>query len=188
MDRTQQNRSDEALMKHLQSGNEAAFNALYHRYSAKLHGFFWRMLNKDKVVAEDFTQQLFMKIIEHKGRFDSNQKFSTWAYTIASNMVKNEYRRRERQSKRVVMAKNWQRDQSLNFLKDMDADIWKNRLQKAINNLEEKHQQCFILRHQQGLSIKEISEITQCPEGTVKSRLHYALKSLSGQLKKVRHL
>jgi len=188
LNKIEQNISDEQLMKRLQLGNEAAFNALYHRYSSKLYGFFWRMLNKDKVAAEDFTQQLFMKIIENKSRFDSNHKFSTWVYTIASNLVKNEYRRRERQSKRVVMAKHWQKDNSLDFIENMDAKIWSNRLQKSIENLDEKHRQCFILKHQEGLSIKDISKIIQCPEGTVKSRLHYALKHLSGQFEKVRHL
>ena len=58
---------------------------------------------------------------------------------------------------------------------------------RAIDSLDEKHRQCFLLRHQQGCSIKEISEIIQCPEGTVKSRLHYALKHLSGKLRKVRY-
>ncbi len=170
-------------MQRLQTGDELAFNALYQRYSAQLYAFFWRMLNQNKAIAEDFTQQLFMKIIEHKEKFDTKQKFSSWAYTLASNMVKNEYRSRERQSKRVVMARHWQKDNSLDFLKGMDTEIWQKRLQKAIASLEEKHRQCFVLRHQQGLSIKEISAITQCPEGTVKSRLHYALKHLSGRLK-----
>ena len=118
-------------MQQLQAGDEQAFNALYHRYSAKLHAFFWRMLNKDTAVAEDFTQQLFMKIIEHSGRFDTKKVFSTWVYTLASNMVKNEYRNRDRQSKRVEMAQYWQDDDSLNFLQGLDEEVRNNRLQKG---------------------------------------------------------
>jgi len=174
-------------MQQLQAGDEQAFNEIYHRYSGKLHAFFWRMLNKETTVAEDFTQQLFMKIIENKKRFDSQQKFSTWIYTLASNMVKNEYRSRERQSKRIHLIKYWQHDNSLDFLYNMDQPIREQRIQRAIDSLEKKHRQCFLLRHQQGLSIKEISKIIQRPEGTVKSRLHYALKYLSEKLKKVRY-
>ena len=103
------------------------------------------------------------------------------------NMIKNEYRSRDRQSKRVHMALHWQKDISLDFLHELDEDIRNRRLQNAIDSLDEKHRQCFLLRHQEGLSIKEVSVILQCPEGTVKSRLHYALKHLSVRLEKVRY-
>ena len=174
-------------MKRIAKGDELAFNVLYQRYGSKMYHFFWRMLYKNKTVAEDFTQQLFLKIIEHKERFDANQSFSTWIYTLASNMIKNEYRSKDRQLKRVEMAKHWQVDNSLDFIQEMDQAFRKNRINAAIQSLDDKHKECFILRHQQGCSIKEISEITQCPEGTVKSRLHYALKHLSVKLKKVRY-
>lgn len=186
MQKIDRHTKDEELMQELVKGNEQAFNALYQRYADKLHAYFWRMLNKDKEQAADFTQQLFLKLIEHKSSFDSNKRFKTWIYTLAANMVKNEYRSRERLSKRIPMAVHWLKDDSLSFLDNMDADIRQKRLENAIESLDKKHKECFLLRHQQGCSIKEISRILQCPEGTVKSRLHYALKVLSKRLKKVR--
>jgi len=53
-----------------------------------------------------------------------------------------------------------------------------------IDQLDDQHRQCFVLRWQEDLSVRDISEIVGCPEGTVKSRLHYALKQVSEKVKK----
>ena len=90
--------SDEALMSRIAKGNTAAFELLYDRYSNRMHAFFRRMLGNDSELANDFLQELFMKIIEKPKAFDVERRFSTWIYTVASNMCKNEYRRRERQT------------------------------------------------------------------------------------------
>ena len=64
----------------------------------------------------------------------------------------------------------------------MDNEIFNQHLQEAINKLDERHRLCFILRYQEEKSVAEISDVLGCPLGTVKSRVHYALKKLAIQL------
>jgi len=64
----------------------------------------------------------------------------------------------------------------------LDRSLFTARLTDALEELEDIHRTCFILRYQEELSIKEISEVMDCPEGTVKSRLYYALRKLSDKL------
>ena len=170
-------------MHALQAGKESAFNELYSRYGDKLYAYFWRALAQEKEVAEDFTQQLFLKLIEKKETYDPARKFSTWLFTLAANMVKNEYRRRSRAAKHQARM-NFSFEAEQDWLARMDDAFWQQRLDSALAELAEKHRQVFLLRYQQELTIKEISGIVGCPEGTVKSRLHYAIQYLAKQLDK----
>lgn len=85
--------SDEEWFTLMQKGHTDAFDEIYNRYGQKLFGFFYKMLWKNKELAEDFTQDLFVKLIHKKELFNTNKSFSTWLYSIANNMCKNEYRK-----------------------------------------------------------------------------------------------
>ncbi len=177
--------SDEQLMQLIGKGNDKAFAELYDRYSNKMHYYFYRMLYQNKEKADDFTQDLFMKLIEKANLFDSNRKLSTWLYTIAANMCKNEYRRKERNivsSQLPPYADEFFLADETVITEVLDKKLFQEHLQNAIEGLDEIHQQCFVLRYQEELSVKEISEILNCPEGTVKSRIHYSLKKLAQKL------
>ena len=84
--------TDEELMHFIINGEEFAFNELYKRYAKKLLGYFTRMLNYDKNMAEDALQDVFLKIAEAPTKFDNSRSFRTWVFTIASNQCKNFYR------------------------------------------------------------------------------------------------
>ena len=104
-------------------------------------------------------------------------------------MCKNEYRSRSRRGTPESISEELIRqvaDPGMTdpyFSNPIDRKQFEKELSAAIERLEWPHRQCFILRFQEGLPIKEISEIAGCPEGTVKSRLYYAIRKLSGQLK-----
>ncbi len=171
---------DEDLMKSIGNGDTKAFNELYVRYSKKMHAFIFNMLNSDNEKSQDLLQDLFMKIIEKNHLFDTNKKFSSWLYSIAANLCKNEFRK----SKPNVSIEN-----HLNIGNDIsgideiiDRKIFKKSLSKEIDKLDENHKMVFILRYNDNLSIKEVAEIMECSEGTVKSRLFYTLKKLSDKL------
>src|SRR3954463_9705995 len=87
--------SDEELMFCLNSGEDLAFDELYGRYSKRLLGYFIRMLNFDKNLAEDALQDLFLKIAEAPEKFDNNRSFKTWIFSVASNSCKNYYRHKK---------------------------------------------------------------------------------------------
>ena len=127
-----------------------------------------------------------MKIIEQPQAFDTSRRFSTWFYTVAANMVKNEYRRRGRKpSLHPLPEEGLAHSDTEELLAKLDAPIQRQNLELAVQQLSAKHRECFLLRYQEELSVQQISEIIGCPEGTVKSRLHYALRTLGKQLKKL---
>jgi len=181
--KTYQNYSDEDLMRDITKGSERAFEELYERYSGRMHSHFYRMLWQDSEKADDFTQDLFMKIVERPEMFDPNRRFSTWLYTVAGNMIKNEYRRNSKY-KFTNNVPDGEVVECHAYLPDaIDRALFEQELQTAVNGLQDHHKECFVLRYQEEKSIREISEIVGCPEGTVKSRLFYSVKKLSDKLK-----
>lgn len=179
-EKTYKSLPDEQLMRRLASeGCESSFGELYDRYSERMHRYFYQTLGRDAHRADDFTQELFMKVVEKTALFDPERRFSTWLYTVAGNMVKNEYRRLSRKSEPPLVEDFL----SENFSEDIDNQIFEQHLQLALDELDETQRQCFLLRYQQDLSVREIAEILDCPEGTVKSRMFYTLKKLGNRLR-----
>jgi RNA polymerase sigma-70 factor (ECF subfamily) len=181
---TYQNLRDEDLMQRSSRGDKKAFKELFTRYQPKMYRYFFRMLGQEKELANDFTQDLFLKIIEKGSLFNPEKSFSVWIYAIAGNMMKNEYRRRGRQSQ----TKEWP-DYLLENGLDIDLDqldrpLFRTAMKKALDSLDDTHRNCYLLRFQEELSIQEISEILDCPQGTVKSRLFYAMKKIVRLMKK----
>lgn len=172
--------TDETLMRHIARRNERAFAALYDRYSARMYRYFYRMLWRDAEKARDFTQELFVKIIEKPHLFDPRRNFRAWLYALAANLCKNEYRRKSPAELYLPEPEAAWQDA---YLPDrIDRLHFESCLREAIEQLGETHKQCFVLRYQEELSVAEIAQILDCPEGTVKSRLHHALQKVAGRL------
>lgn len=179
------NLPDEELMQLLQQGNRNAFSALYDRYAALLNRYFFRMLWQDREKAEDFVQDLFLKIIRSPESYDTTRPFKTWLFTVAMNMCKNEYRKSE---VRKVAAQEIG-NTSMKFtradepVERIDRKEMMERLDLAVQELEPHHREAFLLRYEQNLSMKEMGEVMECSEGTAKSRLFYAVRKLTEKLK-----
>lgn len=179
--------SDEDLMFHLGNGEELAFDELYGRYGKRLLGYFMRMLNFDRGDAEDALQDIFLKIAEAPEKFDRSRSFKTWVFSIASNYCKNYYRH-----KKVVMESEEELVYTEGFAHEsffagmssrLDAAQFRQMLDEALSELPPAKKEAFILKYQEEKSIAEIAFIQGCPEGSVKSRLHYTLKVLEERLK-----
>jgi RNA polymerase sigma factor (sigma-70 family) len=177
-------KSDEELMSLLTKGGQSAFDELYNRYSKPLLNFFYRMLNKDRKKAEDMLHDLFLKIIEEPERFDQTRTFSTWFYTLAGNMVKNEYRSREVQYEYEIQSRNQSTETIENQAENIDRQVFNKRLQTEIDKLDSNAKTLFNLRFVEEMSVKQIAEIMEIPEGTVKSRLFYITRQLAKKLSK----
>ena len=177
--------TDEELMQMIAKGDSMAFEELYDRYSKPMVNYFCRMLWKDREKAQDFMQDLFTKIVNRPDQYDSSRNFKTWLYSIANNMCKNEYRKQEVRKNTVKMTHEniIVYDESPEKSRLMDAEVFNEMLDKELEELEEVQRSTFLMRFKMELSIKEIAEIHQCSEGTVKSRIFYTLKKLSEKLK-----
>lgn len=170
-------------------GEERAFQELVERYQTRLLNFIYRTVG-DRERAEDLVQEVFIRVYRHLHRFDPSKKFSTWIYTIASNLAKNELRNRSRNPLVLfqTMRKAWDDDEErpLQF-EDPTArpdDMHRKRhlrdvVEASVAKLPEHHRQVFVLRELEGKSYEEIAEITNCNLGTVKSRLNRARNSFA---------
>ncbi len=173
-------------MELLQQGDAVgreAFDELYERYSRRMLSYFHRMLGGDREKAQDFLQELFLKIVERPCLFNVEQRFRTWIYTVAHNMCKNEYRHLKI-SRVVEPAADLEAivNEEEKMENALDWRRFRAALFQELAKLDENHRATFILRHQDGFSIKEISEVLGCSEGTTKSRLFYTAQKLAGQL------
>jgi RNA polymerase sigma-70 factor (ECF subfamily) len=174
--------SDEELMELIGRGETSAFDELYARYSGRLLMYFYRMLSNDEERAHDILHDIFLKIIERPQLFDRGRRFSTWIFSVAHNTCKNEYRWRQ-----VRQPAEMELDEIESGIEGGDERFDRERfaamLDLELGMLSEEHRSTFILRYQEDLSIAEISRILECPEGTVKSRLFYAIRKLADRLK-----
>ena len=171
--------SDEELMREIIAHHShPAITELHRRYSPKLMGYFFKMLNKQEETAQDFVQELFLKILEKKHLYDPSKKFYTWVFTIASNMCKTSYR-----NQYVVTYEDNLADHG-HITEDLaEKERFHILLEKSLSNLEHAHKTVFVLRHLEHFSLQEIADITEVSLGTVKSRLFYATKKMAEQLK-----
>jgi len=180
--------SDEKLMELIQRGDTSTFDELYHRYSQRLLLYFFRELGGDEQKAQDFLQDAFLKIVEKPDLFDPERKFSTWIFSVAYNMCKNEYRRME---VRNVVDNNVDINEMPSHIdsdyhpveRNMDQKAFEKALMAELEKLEDGHRSAFLLRYQQNLTLKEIGDILGCSEGTIKSRLFYTTHKLASRLK-----
>jgi len=171
--------TDEELMQEIQQRSEAALVEIYQRYSAPLLRYFTRMLWHDAEVAQDFLQDLFVKVIDNPGRFNTSRKFSTWIYSIAHNMCKNAYRNKEHRDSAIIPI---ERHSHTDLNKLIDEQDFKNRLNFLLETLDDESKTLFLLRYEHEFDLEKISEILAIPVGTIKSRLFYLRKGLSQEL------
>ncbi len=174
---------DSAVVTAFLAGEERAFQELVERYQTRLLNFIFRTIG-DRDRAEDLVQEVFIRVYRHLHRFDRSKKFSTWVYTIASNLAKNELRNRSRSPMvlfQTLRGTHEDDDRPLEF-EDTTArpdDMYRKRhlrelVEETVAKLPEHHRQVFVLRELEGKSYEEIAEITDCNLGTVKSRLNRA--------------
>jgi RNA polymerase sigma-70 factor (ECF subfamily) len=175
------------VLEHL-AGDPQAFGTLVDRYQTRLLNFINRTIG-DRERAEDLVQEVFIRVFRHLHRFDQTKKFSTWIYTIASNLAKNELRNRSRNPLVLfqTIKKHWEADHRPLQFEDATArpdDLYRKRYLKeavdqCVDQLPTHHRAVFVLRELEGKSYAEIAEITGCNLGTVKSRLNRARNSFA---------
>ena len=170
------NYSDEELYKEFMvthgSRRRKAFDFLYSRYSRPLTQYFYFAFHHDFEKARDFFHDLFLKILETPEKFDTSMKFKTWIFRVAANMCKNEFRKEEVVNRYKDHAKN-------NLADNIELNLQEIKLNEGLRILGPRQRSLIVLRFKINLSIKEMAEIFECPEGTVKSRLFFAIKELS---------
>ena len=174
---------DSGVVAAFLDGEKRAFGELVERYQTRLLNFVYRTTG-DRERAEDLVQETFIRVYRHLHRFDQSKKFSTWVYTIVSNLAKNELRNRSRNPLVLfqTIKKNWDADARPLEWEDntyRPDDLFRKRhlksmVENTVDQLPEHHRTVFILREMEGKTYEEIADITGANLGTVKSRLNRA--------------
>ncbi len=185
-DATQED-GDETLVSRLWSGDTAAFDELYRRYSRRLLAYVHRMV-RDEPVSQDLLQEVFLRLLEGEGRYDPQRPLARWLFAVAHNLSCSELRRRQvrRQSEESATAEARHVAQALQPPPPgdgLDNERFGRRLAEELSHLDPDRRSAFLLRHGEGFSIAAISDVLGCPPGTVKSRIFYAARELGERLR-----
>ncbi len=187
--------SDSQLMERFRDGDEEAFRQLVARFQKPLINFFYR-LTWDRFTAEDYTQEVFVRLVRSRKSYRPTARLSTYLYRIAKNYWIDRCRQRAaapavgsldrpiRESegrptalKDTVEARTGRPDEMLHR-----KEI-RERVKEAVGRLPEDLRLVFVLSENQGLRYAEIAEVMEIPVGTVKSRMHAAVRRLRRMLK-----
>lgn len=169
---------EQLLIHHAQEGQHGAFRQLVERYMKAAYNVAFRFVNSHEL-AEDITQEAFLKAYHGLRRYRGEAEFSTWLYRIVTNLSLNTIKREQRRLKREAVA--------------TDADVVHpevsgtngelvDHLERALHELPTMQRAVVILRHLDGLSTRQVSGILSCSEGTVKTHLFRGLKKLKKKL------
>ena len=186
--------TDEVLMMRFQGGDRGAFASLVKKHKTAIYNFILRQVRAPSV-AEDLTQDVFVKVVQSAVDFKHESKFSTWAYTIARNICIDHLRKMSlRQHPSLDQPRGDAPDGPT--LLDRTADPHPGasvdravigaelgqRIARCVEALPQEQREVFLLREIADLPFKDIAGITGVPENTVKSRMRYALERLQANL------
>ena len=192
--------SNEDLMLAHGRGSEAAFTELMRRHQKGVLNYTFRMV-QNRQIAEEITQEVFLALVKNARRYKPTAKFTTYLYTIASNMISKEWLRRKRRPLVLSLFAPWGNHDDdddmfhpLAQVADDDADTQiayervevSEAVNKALQDLPAHQREAFILRRFQDLSYQDIARITRVPVGTAKSRVVRAEQALRPLLEQFR--
>jgi RNA polymerase sigma-70 factor (ECF subfamily) len=175
-----QSLNDQQLIDTYLAGDEAAFSTLLHRHKAKIYSSIY-MFTKDRELADDLFQDVFIKIIDtlRKGKYNHEGKFLQWALRISYNMCVDQFRRSKRRTKvsptetfdifDVLECSDPNRETSM--MRDQTYD----RVKYLVDMLPAEQREVVILRHYADMSFKEIACLTDVSINTALGRMRYAL-------------
>lgn len=175
--------SDEDLMLRVQAGEKACYDILVRRYKTRLFNYLLRLVS-DPDVAEEIAQDAFVRAYVNAEKYRTIAKFSTWLYTIATNLVRNRYRKKKRRP--PVLSLFFRSSEDGEEMMHEIADerptpdqeaVGENLdrlMSKATEQVPERYRVPFVLREVNQLSYEEIAAVTGLKLGTVRSRINRA--------------
>ena len=176
-----------ALVRRFREGDEAAFDELAPLAARMAFHLALRSVT-DANVAEEISQEALVRLYKHVSEIAGEGAFKTWFYRIVLNLVHDYFRRSVRQEaatttlEEIRATEHRSRDEPLG---NLERDALRAALTQALESLDEKHREAFLMKEVEGLSHAEIAKTLDVPEGTVWSRLSYARRRLQERL---RHL
>jgi RNA polymerase sigma-70 factor (ECF subfamily) len=185
--------SDQEIVALAREGREAAYRELIRRYERPVFSLILRMV-RDRQLAEDLSQETFIKALNAIGSYRPEFKFSSWIFKIANNAAIDHLRRREVDTLSLDGAPNATSREDIEAtalqvgdkgetpLAELEARELGTAIERAIGQLRPEYRSCILLRHIEGLAYEEIAQLLDLPLGTVKTYIHRARHELRGML------
>ena len=163
---------DLGVLRKAQRGDERAFSLILRAYETPVYNYVLRLVGGDRALAEDLTQEVFLRVFQGLPKFSLRSKFTTWLFQVTKNRVLDELRASERRPRALValddIAPLEVLDQPVERLEEIDA-LW-----RAVENLSTDLKMALLLRDVVGLSYTEIADALEVTLATVKWRIYKA--------------
>jgi len=181
--------SDQEVVLRARSGQEAAYRELIRRYERPVFALVFRMV-RDRELAEDLSQETFVKALNAIESYRPEFKFSSWIFKIANNAAIDHLRRRELDTLSLDGSPHAETPEAMQAtalqigarqetpLETVEAKELGGAIEAAIGSLRPEYRSCILLRHVEGRAYEEIAEILNLPLGTVKTYIHRARNEL----------
>jgi RNA polymerase sigma-70 factor (ECF subfamily) len=167
---------DLRLIRRCQKGDQQAFEELYGRYRLHLYSYLGKLVSGDTHLVDDLFQQTWIRVLDSLPRYEHRQKFISWLFRIAHNLVIDHVRRYAKREL-VEVDERLPDENQEDAWAGMDRETLLAAVAKATSELSPEQQEVLALR-QQGVPFREIAEIQQASINTVLGRMHYAVKHL----------
>ena len=189
--------TDQQVVQRACRGEEVAYRELIRRYQRPVFSLVYRMV-RDRELAEDLTQETFVKVLNAIDRYRPEFKFSSWIFKIANNAAIDHLRKKELDTlslegrpdattpDRIEATSLQVRDRTESPLEEVEARELGSQIDEAIAKLRPEYRSCIVLRHIEGMAYDEIAEILDLPLGTVKTYIHRARAELQAVLAPLR--
>jgi RNA polymerase sigma-70 factor (ECF subfamily) len=181
---------DEELVVSVRQGDMNSLAVLVSRWQEPLFRFAYRLLER-REEARDVCQETFLRVLKRADRFEPGARFSTWLYQIALNLCRDRLRRRKRWSEVLVEGaepSSFEAIPSDERLPSPSTALERERLhqvvRQALASLPPEQREVLVLKEYEGLTFREIAELTGRPESTIKSRLYQGLDNLRTELER----
>lgn len=165
--------TDEELMARLQAGDERALEQLMQRFQGPLYGFLSRRVGS---AADDVFQETWIRVVRARESFDTERRFSAWLYQIANNLCRDRYRRVDAMRRAVDFFRV--EDETLREPSESLALPDRDVMRERVLALPDRLREVLVLRYYEDLGEEEMARVLGVPRGTIKSRLHAAVKAL----------
>jgi len=189
--------TDQEVVARSREGDETAYRELIRRYERPVFSLIFRMV-RDREIAEDLSQETFIKVLNAIGTYRPEFKFSSWVFKIANNTAIDHLRRRELDTLSLEGSPHAATPEAMEAtalqlgtgvaspLDDVASRELGGEIEAAINRLRPEYRSCILLRHVEGRAYEEIADILGLPLGTVKTYIHRARNELRVMLAHLR--
>lgn len=184
MTRTHEDIQDELLVLQCQEGDDDALKALIARWQPRLARLAWRLMG-EREAARDVVQDAWLAIVRSLSRLDDPARFRSWAYRIVSNKCADWIRRRSVRRRTAKELRDVAPSTPGDSSNQTDSADDVGRMLDALAKLPDEQRAVLSLHYLDEMGVREIAEVLDVPEGTVKSRLHHARNRLKEALERV---